>query len=519
MNQTKKNLLKALMRRLNHSSLMSDYVYEQLEKYPQTNSLADYRYIMSWMGIENMGVQVSSETLAAEIPMPAIVHLDRSGAPFAIIDKIDSENVTMTAGRKTEKIPRQRFDEIFSGNCIAFATDSPDIDKKDYIRWLIVKASKYALPAIASIALILCLIVPQPINIFGIIYAVLFITGLAASVMLFSKQEGVQIKLADTICRSGGESSNCNSVMDSKGGKLFGIISWSDIGVIYFATALISLLVLGYDNLGLIVSILSVICIPYVFYSIWYQWRIVRKWCPLCLAVQAVFLLQLIVAIFAFHYTGMQFHLYPLIVFGIIGIIIATSLFILEPIINRAVKYPYMESAFIRFRHQPEVMNLLMKSKSYDTSGVSQMIINPEAENIITFVFSTFCGPCLVKIKGIMKLLTKYDIGLRVVMPIKNPQDAKELSLIEYFITRYLESPEKFIQLMESYPDDYSTIRQKFGTFKSSNPEVVHGMILSHYQWFYSNGFTGTPVILYNNHKLPDYYNLQDLEVIIIEEH
>lgn len=516
MNPTQ-NLLRALMRRLNHSSLMSDYVYEQLEKYPQKNSLASYHYILSWMGIENMGVQVSSETLAAEIPLPTIVHLDRSGAPFAIVDRIDSESVTISAGKRIEKIPRQRFDEIFSGNCIAFAADSPDIDKKDYIRWLIVKASKYVLPVIVSIAFIMCLVVPKPVNIFGIIYAVLFLAGLAASIMLFSKQEGVQIKLADTICKSGGESSNCNSVMDSKGGKLFGIISWSDIGVIYFATALISLLILGYDKLGLIVSVLSVICISYVFYSIWYQWRVVRKWCPLCLSVQAVFILQLIVAIFAFNHAGMQFHLYPLIVFGVIGIIIAALVFVLEPLINRAVRFPYTERNFREFRHEPEVMDLLMNGKSYDTSGVSQMIINPEAENIVTFVFSTFCGPCLVKIKGILKLLTKYDVGLRVVMPLKNPEDAKELSLIEYFITRCLESPEKFIQLMDSYPDDYSTIRQKFGTFKSSNPEIVHGIILSHYQWFYANGFTGTPVILYNNHKLPDYYNLHDLEIIIIE--
>ena len=114
-NKTQQNLMQALMQRLGHSSFMSDYVYEQLEKYPQKNSLASYRYILSWMGIENMGVHVSSEILATEIPMPAIVHLNHNGAPFAIVDKIDnSPNISpkyslVSTGRNYD-IVRYQYD-------------------------------------------------------------------------------------------------------------------------------------------------------------------------------------------------------------------------------------------------------------------------------------------------------------------------------------------------------------------------------------------------------------------------
>lgn len=506
------------MRRLNLSRLHSDYLCEQFEKLPHNNSLADYHYILSWIGIDNMAVHVSPDTLATELPLPAIVHLDNNGVPFAIVDKMDDDTVIMTAGKSTRSVSRENFDNAFSGNCVVFAADTPNVmNKKDFIRWLIIKISKHILSTMLIIAMIICLLTPS-IDIFEVIYSVLFLSGLATSVMLFFKQEGGQIKLADTICHSGGEFTSCNTIMSSKGGKIFDIISWSDIGVIYFATAFISLLIIGYDGLGLIISILSLISFPYVFYSIWYQWRKIRKWCPLCLIVQAVFIVQFIVTIITFNNIETQFNPLSLIVFCIIGIIIATSLFVLKPAINNAIKYPFMEKDFRAFRNQVEVKNFLMNKTHYDMSTVNQIIFNPDAKDIITFVFSTFCGPCLIKIKGILQLFVKYDIGLRIVMPLKNIENEKELSLIEYFISQYYESPEKFIQLLRRYSEDYTAIRQKYGTFKAPNSERVYSIVNSHFRWFHSNDINGTPAVLFNNNKLPDYYNLHDLEIIILEK-
>jgi hypothetical protein len=295
-------------------------------------------------------------------------------------------------------------------------------------------------------------LMPLVLNVFTIIYAFLFVLGLAVSVMLFAKEAGAQIKLTESICTRGGESTSCGAVMGSKGGKLFGIISWSEVGVIYFATTLIYVLTMGYGRSGIIVGILSIIPLPYIFYSLWYQWRVVHKWCLLCLVVQGVFILQATTTIFALRHVDMQFHLLSLIALFIIGTVVTSLLFALEPMVDRVVKYSARESAFRIFRHKSEVKKVLMNDTSYNMSEVSQLIINPKnAENIITFVFSTFCGPCLVKIKGILNLLAKYDVGLRIIMPVKNPEDSKELSLVAYFISEYLRSPDKFPELLGKF--------------------------------------------------------------------
>ena len=41
-----------------------------------------------------------------------------------------------------------------------------------------------------------------------------------------------------------------------------------------------------------VLSLLSLAALPYVGYSLFYQWRVVKQWCRLCLATQAVLLAQ-----------------------------------------------------------------------------------------------------------------------------------------------------------------------------------------------------------------------------------
>lgn len=102
------------------------------------------------------------------------------------------------------------------------------------------------------------------------------------------------------ICSAGGKT-NCSAVLESRGAKIFNWISWSEVGFFYFAGSFLFLMIGGIDQP--VVSLLgwiNVATLPYCFYSIYYQWRVVKEWCPLCIAVQILLLFEFGVLFFLF---------------------------------------------------------------------------------------------------------------------------------------------------------------------------------------------------------------------------
>jgi len=85
------------------------------------------------------------------------------------------------------------------------------------------------------------------------------------------------------------------TILNSKASKTFGI-SWSEVGFFYFATTLLFLLIPGFDFLSkaTVISVANLAAVPYVFFSIYYQWKVARQWCPLCLTVQVVLIAELL---------------------------------------------------------------------------------------------------------------------------------------------------------------------------------------------------------------------------------
>jgi hypothetical protein len=506
------------MRRLGYSSLLGDYLGRQIRKHPNSNSLAAYHYILSWIGIENLGVHVSADTLATDIPMPAVAHLNRNDGEFVMVKSMDSNTAKITNGGKTENMPRHEFDTIFTGSCIAMAADADIIiDKKDFAQWIIGHFAKHILPVIVGIAIILRIITMPDLDILDIVSIALYIIGLTVSGMLFLKSEGLRLQLTEALCKSGGEASDCSAVTNSKGGKLFGILSWSDVGMIYFTTMLIAVLTFGYAQINAIIFAVAVLSSTYVLYSIWYQWRIVRTWCPLCLIVQGVLLAQLATAIYGLSVLPLQFGIWSFMILCIIAITTVAIFFILKPTIESSIKYPYLEASYMRFRLDTLAL-YASSAQRRDMSRVSQIMINPQSPNIVTFVFSPFCGPCVAKIKDILALPEKYDIGLRVVFCIKDYENEHEWPIVEYFLEQYMESPNALLKFMQEYAENYSVIRERYKNFVPQNEEAIKSVIAAHNEWFSANGFIGTPVLLYKDIALPPEYTITDIEMMILDE-
>ena len=75
-------------------------------------------------------------------------------------------------------------------------------------------------------------------------------------------------------------------------------VSWSEAGFFYFAATTLFLFTgINRQASFLIIASVSTMASAYIPFSIYYQWKVVKQWCPLCLTVQAILLLELVWAI------------------------------------------------------------------------------------------------------------------------------------------------------------------------------------------------------------------------------
>lgn len=89
---------------------------------------------------------------------------------------------------------------------------------------------------------------------------------------------------------------DCQRVIDSPAGKVFNLIHAADLGVLYFGGSLLVLVFTAFSRDFYFQVVLlggfNLLTLPYTVFSVMYQAVKVRRWCALCLIVQAIFWME-----------------------------------------------------------------------------------------------------------------------------------------------------------------------------------------------------------------------------------
>lgn len=515
---TLKEIFKQLFKRLNINSLYVDMMLsEYIQSHPSHPSFAAISYGLKRMGIENVGVSVGLEALRHDVSLPAIAHLDINNGIYVVMTAIDSEYVWISKKRGSLKMPIEEFRAVFSGNVLIVwpEIEHNDLPERELFAFLLPKFAKLILPILL---LFLVILKCDYTNLLEIIYTIFFILGLVVSVMLFCKQMGFSNQLTDKVCSSEKNSSvSCNSVLASKGAKLFGLIGWSDIGVIYFSTLLFGLIVMGYASLESIFIVISFLSFPYVFYSIYYQWRIVKSWCPLCLVVQGIFIIQFIIGIILWDRIS-AVDILDLLDLFLIGSIITSILFCIKSLIENNIKYRGTKNILNKLKHSEQVKSAFFETTPMNTDMITKIIFFPEEKNIISFVFSPVCGHCIKKIESLIEIVENYDeVGIEFIFCNIDYITHADRNISNYLVEKYIESPDNFIKSLKEYAKRYPRSRNELENYQSasSTSAQAEAIINSHNYWCHMNKITGTPAIFLNNRKLSEYYDLDDIIYMI----
>lgn len=118
-------------------------------------------------------------------------------------------------------------------------------------------------------------------------------SGLFVSVLLSGHSLDKNNPFIEKLCAAKAHiNSNCSEVLKLKAVYLFGLFAWSGLGLIYFLTLFVFLLLSSEQSGLFMVSVVSILPLSYAIYSIYFQWRIVKGWCRLCLITQAILLVE-----------------------------------------------------------------------------------------------------------------------------------------------------------------------------------------------------------------------------------
>ncbi len=377
-------------------------------------------------------------------------------------------------------------------------------------------------------------------QIFGVAAAVGFgvllllkLTGIAVTGLLLWYEIDKANPALQKICTAGAKT-NCNAILSSKQSRIFSWLSWSEVGFFYFAATFISLLVAGFTSslfLLSVVVILNVLALPYTVFSLYYQWRIARQWCVLCLSVQALLVLAFITSLT----TGLlssSFQLFSISSFphaiSSFFLLISSFLFValtwfsLKPLLLKAEEAKRIKHELARLKASPQIWEaLLAKQKKIEapTDGLGITLGNLHATNTLIKVCNPYCGPCAKAHPEIEKLLEENDnLKVQILFTATNDENDRKAPPVKHLLAIAEQQDERLIK--HALDDWYLADKKDYDAFAGKYPmngelKKQDAKVEAMHTWCDDTKIEFTPTIFINGHQLPDVYSISDIQYFL----
>ena len=496
--------------RIQQMPVAESHLRLRLESHPDYPSLIAVQDTLEELGINSYACSGTKEELKKE-NKPFLAHFNTGGGDVQFFKDIN------TAEQKIKD-----FDKLWSGN-VMFAEPTEKYGNADHDK-LHKKEKLNSNFGIAAITLFAGALLGVAITA-GSVPAVLLIIsnciGLYFSWLIAQKEFGISNSISDKIC-SMAKHSRCESVLFSKGAKLFNWLTWGDVGIVYFTSSLlyllISLLTNQLINLNLY-YLLSLAGIVFPLYSLYYQWKVVKQWCMLCIGVLAVLGINAIISFTEITNAGFSLNSFSetakaIIILATISILILTVWQLIKSLYQKSLSSLSNEIKATGLKRKPEIFNALLQQQTINPINLPEAdeairFGNPAAPFQIVIACNPYCGPCAKAHQAIENVFSKYpqkiNVAVRFVIYDNNINDKKASAVIK-ILKATAQKPHQAIK-------DWYMLRdiEKFGALYGENGINVEGFLLRNVTWSKSQKIRSTPSFFLNGKKIPDMYSWYDL--------
>lgn len=501
----------------------------RLESHPNYPSLLAVTETLNELSIPVEGLYIEKEN-REQLDSPFLAHMNREEGSIEFVDSI------MTVKNKLPNF----FDE-WSGYILVIPEKEEIVENAEHLKFKLqdrfTKTLKSIVIGLLAIGFITCLIILFSINWLISFNTLLSAVGLYLSYLIVQKEAGINNSVSEAIC-SLVKKQQCNKLLYSKGSKIFSWLSWGDIGIIFFSSQLSYFLLTAVglqifsNTTGQLILLnqyltpvyaLSVAALFFPPYSLFYQWKIIKEWCPLCIGVQIVLLIMGISTIYQYLETPNVFVLrgvtsYLLFYSLLMGLIGTLWLVVKQNWLNQ-LQLVTWQTQFQRVKRNPIIYNNVMDKKightenfatEYDVLRYGAM----DAPIQITIACNPYCGPCAKAHHAIDDLLIKYPnhLGITIRFSIRSlNMDTKHNKAIGYILKTTMKNPNRPEEILKNW---YQTMNLE--NFKNLHP--LNGtdydttkIFLKMDEWTKNQKIDNTPTIFINGKRLYNLYTWMDV--------
>ena len=510
-------------------------VEDTLQHHHEYPSLLSFSDALTTWRIDNVMARIAKENLD-QLPIPFLAHLLLPEDALVLVTSIDGSQVQFLIDEKKRVQPVAEFLAKWSG--IALLAEKTDKsgesiltggeDREGVNRWTIPILVFSLLVLVLVSAISFRQVAALPAFITYISLVLLHILGVAATWLMVWHSIDKDNAELQKFC-SANANINCNSVLTSRYARLFSWLSWSDIGLMYFATGLLALIVAGLIRsvpLFSLVAWLSVVPLPLVLLSVYFQWRVIRQWCLLCLCIQLILLLQLSVS-FAGGLFSVELLSPPTISVGMILLALGgmTSCTVLTAVtlLIRSRKAKQLQKDLVALKFNPQVWQTLLQSQkqvTVATQGLGINLGNPGAINTLVKVYGTHCEPCAKAHPEMEKLLEENkNLKMQIIFKISNDGSIPKTPIVEHLLAIAEKGDEKLT--LKVLNDWYLSDSKDYDQFKAVNPisselQQQNSKIEAMDKWCMEMEIKYTPTVFINGYELPEIYTVEDLKYLLI---
>jgi|GEM_PF-365861 len=510
------NYLKRYLRK-NHYYDFEDEILTQLESHPNFPSLYAIIDTFNFLEIENLAIKVEKEEFE-NLPECFIAVVDSdTGKETVLAEKLNHKiRIEFSNGYK-KTISEAEFFIIWTGIVVA-------VEKNE-------TKSKFTLSVknnwIAGFLFVLSLFLVFINNganlIFASLYYLFAIIGLIISVFLFREEIGIHNESISKICNVN-EKTSCKAVLSSRGAKIFGDASLSDISIIYFLSITFLALFLAFENGSAIYAGLALLSIPVLIYSVCYQYFVLKKWCVLCLGIASVLLFQIVLVLsFLVKYKN-AFNVTNTISYVLILGLVSLCWLKFKTLFKKNIELKKIEIKHNQFKRKNLVFNALLKdSQQIDIDGINELeavfIGKYDAPVTIYALLSASCGHCHSAFENILKLIEKNpdEIKVKLLFNVNIKNENNPNNQIYHQVTHFYfnNEKEKVQDALKDWHINKLTLEKWIAKWGNTKDFVSEEIIQEQYNWCYGNYLLFAPAIIVNGYVLPKEYEINELNYFL----
>ncbi len=503
------------------SYLKSQKIYQNKQNFSfQVKSHIDYPSLLSFSDTLNF---LDIPNVAFNFPFEEIDRLPDSFVALLGKEHQQSDlfhitkqgnNYLYRQEKKTIKVTKEKLEVLWKNVVLLVEMPEENLEK-----------SKSKIP-VGILLAILAMFVLSAVYFFSyswplLIFGFLSLIGLYLSVEALKVEFGIDSKISNSFCNIV-VNADCGQVINSTKNKWLQKIKISDISLWFFASQILALFVfsvagfldkfLSYMIFGLLFSI------PMTFYSIYFQYKIEKKWCPICLVIIGIIYVEL--AFLLFVKPDFYFEAKTLLLFFIIFLIIAGLIYLLKPVFLERKDFSEKYIKQLRFLRNYEIFkNTLQKSDTKIFEKEYIVLGNRESKHKISIVTSPFCGYCKDAHHILDKILSRHSDKVAISIRFNFDENFDEIqkNLFLRLAEIYEQNDDYFMKALNEWFENknFESWFSKFGALE--NTESVREKLKDITEENSVFGLNFTPDIFLNQYNFPKQYDRENLEYYITD--